>query len=62
MLLTAFVSGLLVLKQSQSSGMAHAVFMAGIGALIGTATELFSPSEYDTLTVPAAITAVLLFL
>ena len=62
MLLTAFVAGLLVLKQSQSSGMPYAVLMAGIGALTGTATELFSPSEFDTLTVPAMITTVLLFL
>ena len=30
------------------------------GALLGTATELYSPSEYDTITVPAVIAAVLL--
>ena len=35
---------------------------AGVGALAGTATELFSPSEYDTVTVPVAIIAVLLIL
>ena len=32
------------------------------GAVIGAAAELFSPSEYDTVTVPAAILAVLLLL
>ena len=36
--------------------------MAGVGALAGTATELFSSSEYDTVTVPAVILAVLLAL
>ena len=62
MLLTAFVVGLFILKQSQSSSMPYAILMAGIGALAGTATELFSPSEWDTFTVPAMITTVLLFL
>lgn len=62
MLLTAFVVGLFILKQSQSSSMPYAILMAGIGALAGTATELFSPSELDTFTVPAMITTVLLFL
>ncbi|MDE7303007.1 MAG: TSUP family transporter [Oscillospiraceae bacterium] len=33
-----------------------------IGAVIGAATELFSPSEYDTVTVPVAVLAVLLLL
>ena len=32
------------------------------GAIVGAATELFSPSEYDTVTVPVAILAVLLLL
>jgi len=31
-------------------------------AFLGTATELFSPSEYDTITVPAVIAAALLLL
>ena len=31
-----------------------------IGAAVGAATELFSPSEYDTVTVPSVILAVLL--
>ncbi|MDE6745574.1 MAG: TSUP family transporter [Oscillospiraceae bacterium] len=33
-----------------------------VGAVIGSATELFSPSEYDTVTVPVAVLAVLLLL
>ena len=33
-----------------------------VGAIIGAATELFSPSEYDTVTVPVAVLAVLLLL
>ncbi|MDE7303351.1 MAG: TSUP family transporter [Oscillospiraceae bacterium] len=33
-----------------------------VGASIGAATELFSPSEYDTVTVPVAVLAVLLLL
>ena len=37
-----------------------ALAVAVPGALFGTATELFSPSKYDTLTVPAVIAAVLL--
>ena len=32
------------------------------GAIVGSVTELCSPSEYDTVTVPAAILTVLLFL
>lgn len=32
------------------------------GALFGAATELLSPGEYDTVTVPVAITVVLLLL
>ena len=33
-----------------------------LGAAIGAATELFSPSEWDTVTVPVSILAVLLCL
>ena len=32
-------------------------FSGETGALLGTGTELFTPSEYDTLTVPVAILA-----
>ena len=33
---------------------------AGVGAIVGTITELFSPSEYDTITVPILVMASLL--
>ena len=62
MLLVSFAAGLLVLKLAQGCGWPQALLSAGIGALIGAATELFSPSEYDTVTVPAMILAVLLIL
>ena len=62
MLLVSFAAGLLVLKLTRYCGLPNALLSAGIGALVGTATELFSPSEYDTITVPVAILAVLLIL
>ena len=62
MLLVAFSIGLLVLPLSRETGWPQALLMAGVGALLGTATELFTPSEYDTLTVPVVILAVLLAL
>ena len=40
----------------------QALLSAGLGALLGTLTELVSPSEYDTVTVPVVIAAVLLLL
>ena len=55
----SFLVGLLVLKLSRASW-ALALAGAGAGAIVGAATELFSPSEYDTVTVPAAILPVLL--
>ena len=62
MLLVSFAAGLLVLKLAQRCGWPQVLILAGCGALIGAATELFSPSEYDTITVPAMILAVLLIL
>ena len=62
MLLVSFSAGLLVLKLAQHCTWPQALILAGCGALIGAATELFSPSEYDTVTVPAMILAVLLIL
>ena len=60
MLIVSFAVGLLVLL-SKNARTPNAL-LAGVGALAGTATELFSPSEYDTVTVPVAILAVLLAL
>lgn len=62
MLLAAFLSGIVVLYLKQGMDFPLALLSAGIGALLGAATELFSPSEYDTVTVPVAIAAVLLLI
>ena len=62
MLLSSFAVGFLVLTLTQKIGWPRALLSAGIGALIGAATELFSPSEYDTVTVPVIILSVLLML
>ena len=62
MLLVSFAVGLLVLLLSKDYSVPRALLSAGVGALTGTATELFSPSEYDTVTVPVVILAVLLVL
>ena len=62
MLVAAFLAGLPVLKLGQSLGWPMALLSATAGALAGTVTELFSPSEYDTVTVPVIVLAVLLAL
>ena len=62
MLAVSFISGMIVLSTAQKMALPQAVLSAGLGALLGTVTELFSPSEYDTVTVPAVIAAVLLLL
>ena len=62
MLVVSFISGMIILHMVQGMPVPRAFLSAGIGALLGTATELFSPSEYDTVTVPAVITAVLLMI
>ncbi len=62
MLAVSFISGMIVLAAVRNMPLPRAVLSASAGALLGTATELFSPSEYDTVTVPAVIAAVLLIL
>lgn len=62
MLFVSFAVGLLVLLFSKDAGVTKALLLAGIGALVGASTELFSPSEYDTVTVPIMILAALLVL
>ena len=62
MLLSSFAVGFLVLTLTRKTGWPCALLSAGIGALVGTVTELFSPSEYDTVTVPVIILSVLLML
>lgn len=60
MLGTSFLVGLLVLRLGQGGSWPLTLLGAGAGALVGAVTELFSPGEYDTMTVPAAILLVLL--
>ena len=62
MLLVSFLAGLAILLYSQKSDLPVAFAAAAAGALLGTVTELITPSEYDTVTVPAVIAAVLLLL
>ena len=62
MLLISFLSGLAVLLLAQKMEPLHALYAAGAAAFLGTAAELFSPSEYDTITVPITIATVLLLL
>ena len=62
MLAVSFVSGMTVLAAVEKAPLPQALAMAALSAALGTAAELFSPSEYDTVTVPAVIAAVLLAL
>jgi len=62
MLGVSFICGVLVLVFAQKLGIPKAVLLAFIGAVAGTMTELFTPSEFDTVTVPVVIEAVLLIL
>ena len=62
MLLVSFICGMVILYFVQHMDLPSALLSAGLGALLGTATELFSPSEYDTVTVPVVIAAVLLLI
>ncbi len=62
MLTVSFLSGLIILLFAQKLALPQALLLAAVGALLGTAAELFSPSEYDTVTVPVVIVSVLLLL
>ena len=62
MLAVSFLSGVMILLAEQKTALPRTLFMAFLGAVLGTATELFSPSEYDTVTVPVVIVIVLLIL
>ncbi|MBR1709944.1 MAG: hypothetical protein IJ719_14140 [Clostridia bacterium] len=59
MLLVSFLAGLLMLLFHHVDSLKSLLF-AGLGALLGTLTEVYSPSELDTLTVPVVIAAVML--
>lgn len=62
MLLVSFSVGLVVILFSKNVGVPEALLLSCIGALAGTAAELFSPSEYDTVTVPIVILSILMLL
>ena len=60
MLAVCLISGFCVLYFGQKMTLLSALVSAIIGAIFGAATELFTPREYDTITVPTVIAAVLL--
>ena len=60
MLIVSFLGGMLLLSAVPEIPASRALILAGAGALTGAAAELFSPGEYDTVTVPLMIAAVLL--
>lgn len=62
MLAVSFLVGFVTLSFAQELDLPRALVSVTVGAVLGTATELFSPSEYDTVTVPVVIAAVLLVL
>ena len=62
MLLVSFMVGLGILFAFYKTGISKVLLTAGLGAFFGALTELFSPSEWDTATVPTVITAVLLLM
>ena len=62
MLAVSFLSGVMILLAEQRTALPRTLLMAFLSAVLGTATELFSPSEYDTVTVPVVIVIVLLIL
>ena len=62
MLAACLISGFCVLLFGHMMKAGAALVSAAVGALLGTAAELFTPSEYDTVTVPTVIAAALLIL
>ena len=62
MLAVSLMTGAGILTLSQGMVLPRAFSISFAAALLGTATELFSSSEYDTVTVPTVIAAALLLL
>ncbi len=60
MFAAAFLAGVVVLHFYGGLQTGHAVSAALLAGVVGAATELLSPSEWDTVTVPVAILIVLL--
>ena len=62
MFAVSLLSGIIMLLFTQDMGFLRLLLIASFASVLGTATELFSPSEYDTVTVPIVIVAVLLIM
>ena len=62
MFIVSLTAGAGMLVLAQGLALPRALPMSFAAALLGTATELFSPSENDTVTVPTAVAAALLLL
>ncbi|MBR0463658.1 MAG: TSUP family transporter [Clostridia bacterium] len=62
MLLVSFLCGFGTLLLVQKMTPPQALYYAATAALFGTVAELFTPSEYDTITVPETVAAVLLLI
>ena len=60
-IIAALVFGSIVLHFPGGLGIGRTAFAALPAAAAGAATELFSPSEWDTVTVPVVIMIVLIF-
>ena len=60
MFAVSFISGLLMLLIAHDAALGYGLFSAFFGARSGAFVELFSPSEYDTVTVPTVIVIILL--
>ena len=62
MFAVSLLSGIIMLLFTQDMGFLRLLLIASFASVLGTATELFSSSEYDTVTVPIVIVAVLLIM
>ena len=62
MFIVSFIAGLIVLVFAARCPLSMAVICSLTAAAAGAATELFSASEWDTVTVPSVILAILLIL
>ena len=62
MLIASFIVGFGILLALKKTSIPKSLLTAGLGAFFGALTELFSPSEWDTVTVPTAITVVFLLM
>ncbi|MBQ7370652.1 MAG: TSUP family transporter [Blautia sp.] len=60
MFIAAFLSGVIVLHFFGGFDIGRTILAALLAGVVSAATELFSPSEWDTVTVPVAILIVLL--